>query len=154
MHLHLFCGFEELSIRHLCLGEIVVLCVQDLCEPAQGTSLSRLYHWGLNLYLFTSTTYIVFTLLWVNSEVLVSQTRKFRVHLLSSPNPEVPDLKPGSSGFGRQWILSAMFEWKFVGAPIHPPLGDITVLSILITFFYQIPTETIVPHSPRLFQPI
>ena len=62
LHLHLFCGFEELYIRHLCLGEFVVLCVQDLCEPAQGISLSRLYNWGLNLYLFTSTTFIVFNL--------------------------------------------------------------------------------------------
>ena len=65
----------------------------------------------------------------MNSEVPDGQTRKFRVYLLSSPNPEVPDLKPGSSGFGRQIILSTAFEWKFVGAHIHPPLGDITVLS-------------------------
>ena len=52
LHLHLFCGFEELSIRHLCLGDIVVSYVQDLREPAQGTSLSRLYNWGLNLLSF------------------------------------------------------------------------------------------------------
>ena len=55
-------GFEELSIRHLCLGDIIVSYVQDLREPAQGTSLSRLYNWGLNLYSFTSTIFIVFTL--------------------------------------------------------------------------------------------
>ena len=101
LHLHLFCGFKEVSIRHLRLGEIVVLCVQDLREPAQGTSLSRLYNWGLNLHSFISTTLCVHSVL---SELGSSglQTRKFRVHLLSSPNPEIPDLKPGSSGFGRQ----------------------------------------------------
>ena len=63
MHLYLFCGFEELSIRHLCLGDIVVSYVQDLREPAQGTSLSRLYNWGLNLHSFISTTLCVHSIL-------------------------------------------------------------------------------------------
>ena len=63
LHLHLFCGFEELSIRHLCLGDIVFSFVQDLREPAQGTSLSRLYNWGLNLHSFISTTLCVHSVL-------------------------------------------------------------------------------------------
>ena len=53
----------------MCLGDIVVSYVQDLRESAQGTSLSRLYNWGLNLHSFISTTLIVFTLFGVNSEV-------------------------------------------------------------------------------------
>ena len=106
LHLHLFCGFEELSIRHLCFGcgfeelsirhlcfgDIVVSYVQDLREPAQGTSLSRLYNWDLNLHSFISTTLIVFTLLCMHSEVPSCRTQKFRVHLLSCPNSKVPGL--------------------------------------------------------------
>ena len=55
------------------------------------------------------------------SEVPVSQIRKFRVHLLSNPNSEV-------LGLADSEFNPLRLSEKFVGAPIHPPLGDIKVL--------------------------
>ena len=103
--------------------------MHDLCELAQGTPLSRLYNWGLNLYLFTSTTFIVFTLFWVNSEVPDWQTRKFWVHPLSWPNPEVPNLQTR-----KFWVWQIVNLIRCVWVKIYrctysPPLGDIKVLS-------------------------
>ena len=63
----------------MCLGDIVVSYVQDLRESAQGTSLSRLYNWGLNLHSFISTTLCVHSVL---SELGSS----------GLTNPEVPGL--------------------------------------------------------------
>ena len=103
--------------------------MHDLCEPAQGTPLSRLYNWGLNLYPFTRTRFIVFTLLWVNSEVLGCKTRKFWVHLLSCPNPKVPDLQTRKFWVWQIVNLIRCVWVKICRCTYSPPLGDIKVLS-------------------------
>ena len=94
-------GFEELSIRHLCLGDIVVSYVQDLRESAQGTSLSRLYNWGFDLLSFLA----LILLCSLCSEL----TRKFRID------------KPGSSEF--TYCLAQIRKFR-IWNPKVPGLAD------------------------------
>ena len=66
--------------------------MQELCEPAQGASLNILYIWGLNLYQFTCTIFILVTLLCVYSEVLSIPAVLVKSGRFGFVRPEVPDL--------------------------------------------------------------
>jgi hypothetical protein len=46
--------------------------------------------------------------------------------------PEIPDKSPEYSGFTDKFVLSGDFQ----DSPIHPPLGDIKILSPFFLFFF------------------
>ena len=103
------------------LERLLFLFVQGLREPAQELSLSHLYSWGLISFTFTRT-YILYSLRSVCiRKFLISKSGSSEYTALVCVYPEYPEIHTRKFRVNSQWILSAAFEWKFVGAPIHPP---------------------------------
>ena len=92
LHLFYLLDLRSSPLDICCLGrDCYFVCAGFVWTCSRNFTVKTL-QLGLNLCSFTRTRFIVFTLLWVNSEVPVWSTRKFRVHLQSCPNSEVSDL--------------------------------------------------------------
>ena len=122
LHLLLFCGFEELSIRHLCLGDIVFFCLCRICVNLLKKLLWADSTIGVWIYIHLLALLLLC--------LLCSEwTRKFRID------------KPGSSEFTYCLAQIRKFRvWQTVNFiccvlvkicryAYSPPLGDIKVLS-------------------------
>jgi len=97
-----------------CVLESLLFCVCKIC-----VNLLKELHWadstiGVWIYIYLLALLLLCSL-------CSEWTWKFRINKPGSFEFTYCLAQPGSSEFGSQWILSAAFEWKFVGAPIHPP---------------------------------